>query len=104
MLPGHRAFRYNLTSASTGNEDLGEMCLHGTGIRSQQYRSFYDRESRFAIYDNPDAESQSKIRDSKIVTSLIFVSNFALRSSFVETLVLSSFSGTIFYSASMFQE
>jgi len=31
---------FYLTSAITSNEDLGEMCLHGTGICSQQYRSF----------------------------------------------------------------
>jgi len=49
MWPGHRALRYYLTRASTGNEDLGERCLHRTGICSQQYRSFYGSESRFAI-------------------------------------------------------
>jgi len=40
MWPGHRALSYYLMSASTRNEDLGERCLHGTGICSQQYRSF----------------------------------------------------------------
>jgi len=28
MWPGHRALHYYVTSASTGNEDLGEMCFH----------------------------------------------------------------------------
>jgi len=40
MWPGHRALRYYLTSASTGNEDMGKWCLHGTGICRQQYPSF----------------------------------------------------------------
>jgi len=40
MWPVHRALRHHLTIASTGNEDLGERCLHGTGIFSQQCRSF----------------------------------------------------------------
>jgi len=60
MWPGHRALHYYLTSVSTDNEDLREMCLHGTGICSQQYRSFYGSESRFAIHDN-SAGSRSTI-------------------------------------------
>jgi len=38
--PGHRALRYYLTSTSMGNKDLGERCLHGTGICSQHYHLF----------------------------------------------------------------
>jgi len=60
----HRALSYYLTSASTSNKDLGEMCLHETGICSQQCGSFFmavnrdlrsmtirvlDREPRYAI-------------------------------------------------------
>jgi len=41
-----RALRYCLSTASTGKEDL---CLYGTGICSQQYRSFLWQ--RITIYD-----------------------------------------------------
>jgi len=37
---GYVVLRYYLTSASTSNEELGEMCLHGTGICSQEYCLF----------------------------------------------------------------
>jgi len=71
MWPRHRALRYYLTSASTGNEDLGKRCLLGTEIcsqQSQQCGSFCGSESRFAIHDDPG--SRSTIRDPKMVTSL----------------------------------
>jgi len=41
MWPGQWSLRYYLTSASTGNEDLGKRYLHGTGICSPQYWLFY---------------------------------------------------------------
>jgi len=66
MWPGHRALRYNLMSASTGNKDMGEMGR--TGISSQQYSSFLWQ--GIAIPDDPGAGSQSMIHDPKIVTSL----------------------------------
>jgi len=61
MRQGHRALSYYLTRASTSNENLGEMCLHGTGICSHQNDSFlwqwiaicdpWRSEWRIAIHD-----------------------------------------------------
>jgi len=53
---GRRALRYYLTNASTGNEDLGDWCLHGTGICVW----FYGSDLRFAINDDPSAGSRSE--------------------------------------------
>jgi len=50
MWPGYRALRYYLRSAITGNEDLGERCLHGARICINNIVCFYGSESRISIY------------------------------------------------------
>jgi len=45
MWSGHRALRYDLTSASTGNEDLGIMCVHWQEFAVTNIVRFYGSES-----------------------------------------------------------
>jgi len=63
MWPGLRVLRYYLTSTSRGNGDLGERCLHGTGIRSQQYRSLLWQE--ITIYNPQWSGCQIAIHDTR---------------------------------------